>query len=361
MKIPLSVVAEGRDNNFNLLRFLAAWGVLISHSYVIVSGDSVHEPLYHWLGMTYGSLAVDAFFVTSGFLVTSSLISKTVSGPFGLIAFTKARAFRIYPALIVMTVATTVLLGFFFSNLPLAKYIQDNRTALYLVKNTTLFFGTTGTLPGVFDEVPFPRGVNGSLWTLPFEVRMYAALAGLWCLLQFSRLPRRESLRLCVLFVTVAALVAHLHSALVEGAVDQRRRLTFMFFCGAAYWLYRDKVTLSARTAACAVILLIISAVDRSAFVVAYHVLAGYLILWLAYVPNGSIRLFNRLGDYSYGTYIWAFPLQQAVISVYPHMSIARHMVFSTAITLVFATLSWHCIEEPSLRAVRSLNGMPAR
>jgi len=36
----------------------------------------------------------------------------------------------------------------------------------------------------------------------------------------------------------------------------------------------------------------------------------SYATFWLAYIPGGVIRRFNELGDYSYGIYIYAFPLQ---------------------------------------------------
>ncbi|WP_372340911.1 acyltransferase family protein [Paraglaciecola sp.] len=64
----LSSYANGRDNNFNLIRFIAACLVLFSHSFALVLGGGLHEPLRGFLNMTLGTIAVDIFFITSGFL-----------------------------------------------------------------------------------------------------------------------------------------------------------------------------------------------------------------------------------------------------------------------------------------------------
>lgn len=68
----LSDYTRGRDNNFNLLRLLAASLMLITHSFALSIGHGEAEPLRASLGTTWGAIAVDVFFVTSGFLVTAS-------------------------------------------------------------------------------------------------------------------------------------------------------------------------------------------------------------------------------------------------------------------------------------------------
>lgn len=93
------------ENNFNLLRALAAFLVLFSHSYAL-TGSSSSEPLRMLLGMTFGSVAVDVFFVISGFLVCGSLLRRQSA-----IEFMKGRLLRIFPALLVMVGLTVLLLG----------------------------------------------------------------------------------------------------------------------------------------------------------------------------------------------------------------------------------------------------------
>lgn len=353
MSINLADAAVGRDNNFNLFRLIAAWSVLVSHSFAIVSGDPGTEPLVQWLGVTPASLAVDAFFFTSGFLVTNSLVANSGAGVRGLLRFALARIFRIYPALIVMVLLTIVLLGLFFTPMPLREVLRHEQTTWYLLKNSTLFWGTTGSLPGVFADLPLRNVINGSLWTLPFEVRMYVALGGLWLLLAALAGHRKKVFQLLIVLVALGALVTHLSALLLEGQLDQRRRLTFLFFAGAACWLFRHSITLTTRNFVILALAVGASTFDKTAFALVYHLSLSYLMLWIAYVPGGVLRRFNRLGDFSYGLYIWAFPVQQAIVSLNPGIGPGLHILYSTAVTLLFAILSWHLIEKPALRLVR--------
>ena len=106
--------------------------------------------------------------------------------------FLWARALRIYPALVVMVLLTVFGLGLFFTNLPLASYFSKLETYRYLLKNTTLVTGVTYSLPGVFETVPAKGAINGSLWTMPFEIWMYLTLACAWLL---SKLVSNAGLR----------------------------------------------------------------------------------------------------------------------------------------------------------------------
>lgn len=298
----LSELCSGRDNNLNLVRLTAAWSVLTSHSFIIVSGDPKREPLALWLGVTPGSLAVDAFFFLSGLLVTSSLMSSSTSGWHRLKRYVLARVMRIFPAAIVMSLATAIVLGVWFSRLDFASYAAHEQTWTYLRKNCTLLWGTTGNLPGVFAEAPYPRVVNGSLWTLPWELRMYIGLLGTWLLACLFGARRKRAFALAVLFIAAFALAAHLHTLVDEGVVDHRRRFVFLFFSGSAIWLFRDKVLLSGRVTALLLLVLGLSTLNKPVFSVIYQPILIYTALWFAYVPRGKIRRFNRLGDYSYGT-----------------------------------------------------------
>ncbi len=97
----LSNFTDGRDNNFSLIRIIAAFAVLITHSFALAIGTGEAEPFQKFLGMTMGTIAVDIFFITSGFLVTSSLLTRQ-----SVIEFVWARVLRIYPALLVMLCLT---------------------------------------------------------------------------------------------------------------------------------------------------------------------------------------------------------------------------------------------------------------
>lgn len=79
-----------------------------------------------------------------------------------------------------------------------------------------------------------------------------------------------------------------------------------------------------------------------------------YSVLWLAYRPNGVIRRFNRLGDYSYGTYIYGFMIQQSTLAIWPTLSFSSFLVISTMVTLMCAVGSWHGLEKPCLNFAKT-------
>lgn len=198
----LSNYSQGRDNNFNLIRIIAALAVLVTHSFALAIGTADAEPFRKSLGMTMGSIAVDVFFITSGFLVTSSLLNRQST-----IEFIWARVLRIFPALIVMLLLTVFVLGVIFTTLPTLTYLSLPQTYIYFAKCATLITGVAYNLPGVFDSNPYKNAVNGSLWTMPHEVRMYAILAIVWFVLRIIPKLRSTAFQaIIVIFAFVAGI-----------------------------------------------------------------------------------------------------------------------------------------------------------
>lgn len=337
--------ARGRDNNFNLVRILAALGVLATHSFALVTGDGSLEPLRRSVGMTMGTIAVDLFFATSGFLVTASLLERKSTR-----AFLVARILRIYPAVVVMTALTVFVLGPAFTARPLSAYLGDRATWAYLWKCSTLLGGVAYVLPGVFADNPYPAAVNGSLWTMPYEIKMYLVLAVLWLAAKpLGRLRERAFATAVVLAVPVLGglLFANFYLRHVN---SQFVMLAFMFFTGAAFRVLEDRIVLSPWAAAVlGGLLLAAFPAGRTVFFGVYYLAVAYVLFVLALVPGGAVRAYNRLGDYSYGVYIYAFPVQQAICHLVPGISVAALMAASAIATLACAALSWHLLEKWAL------------
>ena len=136
--------AAGRDNNFNLIRMIAASGVLVSHAWPITYGGGVVEPLESELhGITLGTVCVYIFFAISGFFITKSFDRSVGIGRFLL-----ARALRLFPALIVV-LCLTVLAGLWLTTAPVDVYLAA--VPDYLLRNLTLF-RLQYVLPGVIAE-----------------------------------------------------------------------------------------------------------------------------------------------------------------------------------------------------------------
>jgi peptidoglycan/LPS O-acetylase OafA/YrhL len=340
----LDALCVGRDNNLNLIRMLAAYAVLISHAYVLSAGTSDAEPGNELIGMSIGAIAVHVFFLASGFLVTGSLITRC-----SLIEYAWARALRIVPGLIVMLVLVVLVVGPIFTRLPLDRYLSDARTWEYLVRNAFPVVRAAFELPGVFEQNPIKASVNGSLWTLPYEVRMYIVLALLWVCASWWRGPR-ERMFVPLIFIGLLTTGGHvLASHFARAAVSEWSALGFMFFCGASFYVCRRRVRLVWPGLLGVVSTWALTLAHPALFFPVYLLTLGYVVLFLAYVPNGVLRRYNELGDFSYGMYIYAFPVQQALVACIPGASPATIIASSTVVTVVLAIVSWHLVEKRSL------------
>ena len=338
----LSSFSQGRNNNFNLIRIVAALAVLVTHSFSLV-GDT--EPFGESLGMTMGSIAVDVFFITSGFLVTASLLTRQ-----SIIEFVWARVLRIYPALLVLVLFTVFVVGVYFTSLPLSAYFTSGRTYTYLIKCSTLVsLGVPFKLPGVFDNNPFKSAVNGSLWTMPYEVRMYAILAVLWFALRLTRTYRLKAFQLIIISYAVLSGIYVLASHFYFPTVNWFVKLSFMFFTGSSFYVLKEHIRLSSLLFWLMMIALAFAIGNIHLFYVIYIVSIAYLLFFIAYVPSGYVRNYNRLGDYSYGIYIYAFLVQQSVAALIPGVSVAYMIAISAMVSIIFAVISWHLVERRAL------------
>ncbi len=120
-----------------------------------------------------------------------------------------------------------------------------------------------------------------------------------------------------------------------------------MFFSGATYFVLQRYIRLSILVAAPLLILLLAACfVSKTAFFAIYLLAISYITFYLAYVPGGFIRRFNDVSDFSYGIYIYAFPIQQTVVAVAPGISALSLFVWAGLATLACAMLSWFGVEK---------------
>jgi peptidoglycan/LPS O-acetylase OafA/YrhL len=323
---------------------LAAMAVLFSHCFALAIGSGDAEPLRLSLGLTWGDIAVDVFFITSGFLVTASLLSRRSA-----IEFMWARGLRIFPGLWVMLLLTTFGLGLFFTSESVGAYLGDRLTWKYLLKNAVLFRGVEYFLPRVFGGNPWKNAVNGSLWTLPTELAMYGALLGMWLVARLSGSYRLGVFKFFVVAIALASGSVYLFNGLYFTYSNNWPRLFFMFFGGASFFVLRKHIGLSGGAFWTVAGTLLVSSLSRTAFFFVFNAAIGYLTFYLAYGFGGRIRAYNRLGDYSYGVYIYAYPTQQTFVALVPGISPWLLIVLSAPATLAQSALSWRFIESRAI------------
>lgn len=339
--VTLGGVASGRNNNFNLIRVLAALSVMLSHSFMVADAA---EPFYAKTHLTLGTMAVDVFFITSGFLVTASLINRR-----SLLAYFSARALRIFPALVVNVWLTVFLVGSFFTVLPLSAYFANPATWKYLLKDSIVVTGLVYNLPGVFTNTS-DRTVNGPLWSISFELRCYVLLALVWAIWRGPKTGLSHLFKFSIATIAIVSLALRLTGHFAWASDDGYPQLFFMFFTGASFYLFREHVILSPVLFWVCAAALGLSTFNQNLFFVIYTFAAAYMVFYLAYMPGGAVRAYNRLGDYSYGIYIYGFIVQQGLRVLLPHLDWWQSMMIAVPVVLIPATLSWHLLEKRALR-----------
>jgi peptidoglycan/LPS O-acetylase OafA/YrhL len=318
---------RGRDNNFNLIRMFAALLVIEAHACSVTHRGDLLRPIF---GLGGGDLGVDIFFVLSGYLIAKSWTGKRWQ------EFAWARIMRIYPALWVSTILSILLVGLFFSG---PGFFAQPSTLSYFWHNATMLphFSAQINLPGAFGA---GHDFNISLWTLPYELQMYFTLAVVGAIVGL-RAPY-----IALLALTGACLMLHF----LGFAEISRGRFLYFFFSGALAFALRETIALDGRIA---LIVAGATAASLSAPTAwregALEFTLPYLVLWCAYIPSGFIRLWNRMGDYSYGSYIFAHPIQMGLAAYGLTTVWWSNILASIAIILPLAALSWHFLEKRAL------------
>jgi peptidoglycan/LPS O-acetylase OafA/YrhL len=328
--------AGGRDNNFNLLRMLAATGVLVSHAYPISLGPGTPEPLSNLLGgITLGTVCVMVFFSISGFFITRSFDQKH-----SLTKFLQARALRLFPALAVVLAVTVVVAALFLTIAPPQVFWPG--AAEYLLRNLLLFFPKYA-LPGVFEANPYGSEINGSLWTLNYEVLCYLGVVICGALGITGRQTAFATVLVLFLVLYACAPVLPVHSRL-----ENLAQLGLPFAIGMSFWVWRAVIPLSWLLAGTALAVAVLLR-PTPLFSFALTLALAYGIFVLGYARIHSLKGYTRLGDYSYGTYVYAFPIQQ-LIAFCGVVSPLTNIGLAFPVVLLCAVLSWVFIEAPALR-----------
>ena len=327
-----------RSNGFDGLRLFAASIVIYGHAFVL-TGHTVPG----FLGNGVQAIGVKIFFVISGYLITRSWQSDP-----DLLHFWIKRLLRVMPGLIVLCLVTVFFLGPLTTSLPLSDYFGSGQTFRYFW-NVALY--PRFDLPGVFLDNIVPVDVNGSLWTLPIEILMYCGVP-----LFVGRY--RPSARFIVPAVALSLLAASIYFiriapprqeiAVWGSPLIQMLDIDYYFYAGASIAIFR---------------------LDRFghplvavALIVASHwIFTGYasrelaMAVTLPYLTislgKTKTALLSRLEgyDFSYGVYLYGFPVQQTVVHFVGAQTALTNALISLPIAVLLGVISWFVVEKRAL------------
>ncbi|NRG40829.1 acyltransferase [Rathayibacter sp. VKM Ac-2835] len=317
-----------RGNDFDALRLAAALMVVVGHGAVLLG-----EPAPRLLGLPVHSLGVSVFFCVSGFLIAGSMERAPTAG-----RFLWHRVLRIFPALIVVVAVSMLVLGPLVTSLPVGAYFSSPQTWTYALNVPLL---AQYELPGVFDSAVHARpAVNGSLWTLGVEFCCYL---GVLALRWVPGTGRTRGVLAVVALVGLGVVTG------LGGALGSSAELCAFFAAAAAVRLLVPAAWLRwpAGVVALAVLLL---AAGTPLQQVALRIALPVLVIVVGTGSLPVLRRAARFGDFSYGLYLWSYPVQQLVLEVLGRRPTATNLALVVAVTLLLAVASWWLVERPALR-----------
>lgn len=341
----LSELLKKENNNIDLFRLIAASMVIYGHAFALSreagKSDIIGRLMLH---QDYsGSIAVKIFFFLSGLVVTNSLINNG-----DLVRFVVSRVFRIWPALILSSVITALFLGPILTSLPVVDYFHHNDVYSFIINVTSMKIQYT--LPGVFVDNPYPNAVNGSLWTIPYEVFAYVLLFA------FYAVGILSSKKLSAAIFLVMLVEPFLKFKILFPWLPNNHEIDLLAPCfafGAIMALNKEIIDI--RFTPC-IGFVVLYYFLRDTVYSSYFAYAS-IFLFILYASSRSFILkLKPKVDISYGVYLWGFPVQQVIAHHFNAQGVLFNQVTSLLISLVLGYLSWHICEKNFIKYGNSLS-----
>lgn len=348
---PLSPILEHKNNNFTLIRLIAALLVVYGHAFALFPSNG-HTDIFSQLShfTNSGALGVNTFFFLSGMFVTASF--DKLKNP---VSFVVRRVLRLVPALFVCVTITVLIIGPIVTQTSLKNYFTSPLTWQYEVFNVSVI-KTMHELPGVFIKNYWPNDVNGSLYTLALEVKCYLLVLLLGILNVFKK-QTYTILAIPLIFLFYFIPFAPLKIFL--------SRMEFMLFMtGSLAYVLRDKIMIDYRIAIGLVVATaIIAKFFHPWFEFPFWVTIVYLVVMLG--SSGFAKKIKLPGDFSYGIYIYSFLIQQLLNYYYPRTTSYQSFLVVLPVVILLSMASWYLIEKRAIdlghRLFKTRTAVPVR
>ena len=329
---------DPRANGLTVMRLALAGVVAVAHTLQLAAG---WQPV---LGRDteLGGLAVDAFFVVSGFLVTGSLLRLQSARRYAWHRFLRIMP-GFWTCLVVTALVVAPLLALLTGRSPSSVFTGAD-SAQGFVANNALLLMRQFEIGALGSAIPGDGVMNGALWTLFYEAVCYGVVLGLGLV---GVLQRR---RWAVLALTAGLQALTIAQAAGLLVVPQERllRLALMFLLGACALLFAGRVPVTR--------LLVILAAATVAVGIAgwsdYRVVgaAGFAYLMVVLAARSPLR-WEPGFDLSYGLYVYHWPVALLLVAAAGAVVPAFLMpVLVLALTIAVAAASWRFVESPALR-----------
>ena len=327
-----------RSNNLHLIRFLAAILVIISHSFMISTGDNKNE---WFLALTNDQISMGGFAVSIFFCAGGYLIAKSVERANNGFSYFRARIFRIFPSLVAVVFVTTLVLGPIVTEYRLVEYFSDRGTYKYLLNGILVL---QHDLPGVFVNNPSDSTVNGALWTLPVEFLCYIACFVIWK----TKFMQKKLFKWTIPAVIVGTIglnmiLQYIRIEVLFAAI----RPSLLFYMGIFFYVYRDKIRFTKWGVLISALLLVLSSVFGildAGMVLCFP----YLLLYVSFVLPQVSEKYGKTGNISYGIYLWGLPVQQTLVMISGgSMSPYLNMVLAIPLAIFLGYLTYRFVELP--------------
>lgn len=356
--MPIAADAESPRtfrNAFGFLRLLFASMVIASHVPELADGNNHRELLYRLTGtVTFGSVAVWGFFVVSGYLIAGSFLNSSSYRSY----FIK-RIARIYPAFIVASAVCLVIVA------PLSGAALPNGIGHQIVSGVfhmAILARPTAAHPFAGQHISdYASGLNAPMWTIQYEFACYLLIALIGAL---RGLKGPVLLALAAALLTVAtwmpfgALGWMSHYQLFSAPPEALFQLTSVFFVGAAWYCYKDRIAISRTRMILAAIGLALSLQNDHTVLAGFCLFGSYLIFAVARLgANTILERINQPTDISYGVYLYAWPIEQLLIRYVGSSSLLALALGTWLLSVAAGYLSWRFVEAPALELAKTLRG----
>ncbi|OEM24374.1 hypothetical protein BHF22_03330 [Escherichia coli] len=342
----VSDVLSRDNNNLDLIRIVAAVMVIYGHSFFLANNHGARELITQFFPFTYsGSIAVKIFFFISGLLVTTSLI-RTQSVP----KFVISRFFRIYPAYVAVILITSLILGPMLSSLDISTYLKGDSLFRYIYGNLQL--NVQHVLPGLFSDNIYKSAVNGSLWTIYYEVCAYVSILALFAV---TGLKNKNITTLTCIAVIVLPVFGWNSYVFINSTNKDIFLLPPCFALGVIYAVNKEKISVN----------LLIPVGFFAFYCIVNNIVIKQIMFYFSlctlslYISSLQFILKIKIkNDISYGVYLWGFFVQQCVYKFLPNISLISNQIISIALSMCIAYVSFITIEKPCITLSKRLNNL---